>query len=124
MPVIRIEALVEGEPDLQTLLVDTSEAAARAFSIPAKQCWVTFSRIEPGTYLEGSVLRDEADAAEVSPLVTVSVYQGRDLEQKAALLREIALAVGHGLHVDPDNVFVELREIPRGHVFTGGNVLS
>ena len=79
-------------------------------------------RVAPGSYFEGGRVRGRGDALEASPLVTVRAFRGRTLEQKAACLRAVARAVGATLGSDPDNVFVEYREILEGHVFTGGEV--
>jgi len=123
MPIIRIEALTDREPDVAGLLREASRAVARAFDVPEKQCWSLWRSIAPGTYHEGARLRGAGEAAEVSPLVTVSLYRGRSAEQKAAALKGLAAAVGQALGSDPDNVFVELHEIQEGHVHTGGQVL-
>ena len=111
MPIIRIEALTASEPDVAGLLREASRAVAQAFDVPEKQCWSLWRPIAPGTYHEGARLRGVDDAAEVSPLVTVSLYRGRSAEQKAAALKGLDAAVGQALGSDPDNVFVELHEI-------------
>ncbi len=122
MPIVRIDALVREPPDVPALLRATSRAVAQALGADERHCWVTFREIAPGTYLEGGEVRTAADALEVSPLVTVVAYRGRSPEQKAAALVAVARAVGQGLGSDPANVFVEYREIPEGHVHTGGAV--
>lgn len=122
MPVVRIEALVREPPDVAALLHATAQAVAQALGADARSCWVTFRELPAGTYLEGGVVRTAADAHEAAPLVTILAYQGRTPEQKAAALRAVARAVGEGLGSDPANVFVEYRELPGGHVHTGGEV--
>jgi len=122
MPVIEIQALVAEPPDVAMLLARTAEAVADALGADVRGCWVTFREIAPGTYFEGGELRGVEDAAEVAPLVTIVVAAGRTAEQKARALRAVAAAVGEGLGTDPDNVFVEYREIPAGHVHTGGQI--
>jgi len=122
MPIIEIQALVASPPDLPTLLSETASAVADAFATDIRTCWVTFREIAPGAYFEGGQVRDAADAAEVAPIVTVIAHQGRSAEQKGEVLRAIAVAVGRALGSDPDNVFVEYREIPEGHVHSGGRV--
>jgi len=122
MPVLRIEALVGPGADVPALLTTVAGAAAAAFEVPLEHCWATFSPLAPGAYLEGGRVRGEADALEASPLVTVTAAHGRDPERKAAVLRAVARAVGAALGVDPDLVFVEYREIPPGHVHTGGSI--
>ncbi len=122
MPVVEIQALVRERPDLPALLDGVARATAEALGADLRSCWVVFHEIAPGTYLEGGRVRDREDALEVSPLVTVRAYRGRTLEQKAKLLPAVAGAVGAALGLDPALVFVEYREIPEGHVFTGGQV--
>lgn len=122
MPVVRIEALVREPPDVPALLRATSSAIAEALGVDARSCWVTFRELAPGTYLEGGLVRTATDAHEASPLVTILAYRGRSPAQKAAALRAVARAVGEGLGSEPANVFVEYRELPEGHVHTGGEV--
>ncbi len=119
MPIIRIEAL--GDPNVQRLLESVAAAASRAFGVPVEHCWVTFTPIPSGRFLEGGRVR-EAGEAEVSPLVSVLASQGPDLEKKANVLRAVAQAVAAELGIDPDGVFVEYREIPAHHALSGGKI--
>ena len=122
MPVIEIQALVAAPPDVPALLASTAHALAEALDIDVRRCWVTFREIAPGAYYEGGKLRAAADAADVAPLVTIITAAGRTPDQKTRALRAVAQAVGAGLGTDPDNVFVEYREMPPGHVHTGGQI--
>lgn len=79
-------------------------------------------RIDEGHFFEGGQLRGAADAGLVAPLVTLSLRTGRPDAALRLALRAIAEAVGQGLGLDPDLVFVECREIPAGRVHTGGEV--
>jgi phenylpyruvate tautomerase PptA (4-oxalocrotonate tautomerase family) len=120
--VIEVEALVGEPPRVAELIEAVSRAAASALGTDVRHCFTTFREIAPGSYFEGGRVRGRGDALEASPLVTVRAFRGRTLEQKAACLRAVARAVGATLGSDPDNVFVEYREILEGHVFTGGEV--
>lgn len=122
MPVIRIEALVREAPDVPALLKAVSEAVAGALGADPRSCWVTFRELAPGTYLEGGRVRTAAEAREVSPLVEIHALHGRSSMQKANAMKAVARAVGVALGSDPENVFVEYRELPAGHVYTGGQV--
>ena len=122
MPIIEIQALIDQPPAIGELLKKTAQAAADALGIELKRVWATFKPIEAGAYLEGGVLRQTNDALEVAPIVDIRALHGRPADKKRACLEAVARAVGQGLGVDPDNVFVEYREIPSGHVFTGGAV--
>ena len=122
MPIIRIEALAEPSLDIPGLLDRVSEAAAGSFGLPKKHCWVIFTRIPGGCYLEGGRIRFDEDAQSVSPVVTVVAAEGPSREKKAAVLGAVARAAGTGLGVDPDGVLVQYVEIPPGHAFSGGQV--
>lgn len=122
MPIVEIQALVRESPDLPALLGAVSRATAEALECDARSCWVVFREIAPGAYLEGGRVRGKEDANEISPIVTIRAYRGRTLEQKGRALAAVAAAVGGALGLDPALVFVEYREIPEGHVFTGGLV--
>jgi len=123
MPVIEIQALVAGEPDRAVLLTDVATEAAKALEIDERYCWATFRPIESGGFFEGGRIRFKEDAHHVSPIVRISLYQGHGARQKGRLLASVAQAVARHLGVPMDNVYVELCEIPKGHVFAGGKVL-
>ncbi len=117
MPIIRIEALPALPP---RLLAETAQAAAAALATEPERVWVTYRRLEEAHYYEGGRIRGAADAKVASPLVTLSLLAGRPEPALREALRAIAVAVGTGLGVDPDRVFVECREIPAGRAHSGG----
>lgn len=122
MPIIRIEALGGAPADLDGLLVRTSRAAAEALETTPEQCWVTFRAILDHHYYEDGRVRTALEAMDVSPLVTLTLKVGRPDAAIRKALRAIAEAVGGGLGVPADNVFVHCIEIPEGRVHTGGQV--
>jgi hypothetical protein len=122
MPIIRIEALAGAPADLDGLLRATAVAAADALATTPDRCWVTFRAIEDHHYFEDGRSRTASEAMDVSPLVRLSLRVGRPDEAIRKALRAIAVAVGDGLGVPPDIVFVECYEIPEGRVHTGGQV--
>ncbi len=122
MPIIRIEAIGGAPADLDGLLADTSRAAAAALGTSPAKVWVTFRGIADHHYFEGGRIRTSVEAMDVAPLVTLALRAGRPDAAIRAALRAIAEAVGQGLGVPADNVFVECREIPAGRVHTGGQI--
>lgn len=122
MPIIRIEALGGAPADLDGLLEATSRAAAAALGTTPEKVWVTFRGLADRHYFEGGRIRTATEAMDVAPLVTLSLRVGRPDAAIRAALRAIAEAVGRGLCVPPDLVFVECREIPEGRVHTGGQI--
>lgn len=123
MPIIRIEALGGAPADLDGLLSNTSRAAAEALATTPEKVWVTFRAIDDHHYYEGGQIRTAANMLDASPLVTLSLRVGRPDAAIRAALRAIAVAVGTGLGIAPDEVFVECREIPEGRVHVAGQVL-
>ena len=123
MPIIRIEALGGAPADLDGLLTSTSHAAAEALATTPEKVWVVFRAIEDHHYFEGGHVRTSSNMLDASPLVTLSLRVGRPDEAIRRALRAIAVAVGRGLGIAPDEVFVECREIPEGRVHVAGQVL-
>ncbi|GIW71239.1 MAG: hypothetical protein KatS3mg102_0781 [Planctomycetota bacterium] len=123
MPIVRVEALAPPELEVAALLERVAAATAAAFEVELRHCWVTFQPLLPGHYLEGGRVRASEDARAAAPLVEIIAYQGRTPARKARALRAVAEAVGGALGLEPDLVFVLYREIARGHVHVGGEVL-
>ena len=123
MPVIRIEALGGAPADLDGLLAGTSRAAAEALATTPDRCWVTFRGIDDHHYYEGGQVRTAAAMMDASPLVTLTLRAGRPDAAIRAALRAIAVAVGRGLGVNPDEVFVACHELPEGRIHTGGQII-
>lgn len=123
MPIVRVESLATPD-DMPGFLHAVSLATATALATEPARCWVAFHPLAPGHYLEGGAVRGAADARHVSPLVTLSLKAGRPDAALRAALAAIAAAVGDGLGLDPDLVFVALQELPAGRVFSGGRILD
>ncbi len=123
MPIIRIEALGGAPANPEKLLRPTAEAAAAALGIDPLRCWVVFRTIGDGHYFEGGRTRTAAEALQVAPLVTISLREGRPDAAIRAAIRAVAEAVGKGLGLPADYVFVECHEIRAGRAHTGGEVV-
>ena len=54
------------------------------------------------------------------PVVKIDMWEGRTLEQKDALIREVTEAIVKALDVNPVNVVVILNEVSKDHWGVGG----
>ncbi len=56
------------------------------------------------------------------PTVVVRAFEGRTVEQKRALVKDIAVAVSKNFKTDPDHVIVWIEEFPRENYSEGGKL--
>ncbi len=54
------------------------------------------------------------------PEITVNMAEGRTMQQKAAMMRDITQALVTHLGVDPEVVVIQINEAPLGHKMKGG----
>ncbi len=57
------------------------------------------------------------------PLVTVKATEGRTIEQKRALVKDITEAVVKHFKIEPEAVIVDLIEYSKGNIAKGGQLL-
>ena len=58
------------------------------------------------------------------PEVYVHIVEGRTVEQKRGLVRDITKAMVEHLHVDPANVMIQIMESSRENKAKGGALFS
>ena len=56
------------------------------------------------------------------PIITVDALEGRTIEQKRALVRDITVAVVKHFNVEPDAVLVNIRDIDKGNFAKAGKL--
>ena len=56
------------------------------------------------------------------PIVEISLIEGRSLEKKAELIKEVTNAVQKVLGSRPMDIRVVLRDIPKGNLGVGGEI--
>ena len=49
------------------------------------------------------------------PYVSIEMFEGRNVEQKKALIREVTKAVTSTLEVPPEVVWVVIKDVPRSN---------
>lgn len=54
------------------------------------------------------------------PIVEITLFEGRDPQQKVALMQKVTEAIVETIGVKPEGVRVILREIPPEHFSVGG----
>ncbi len=58
------------------------------------------------------------------PIVQVELLEGRSIEQKRAMVREVTTAICQSLGVGPESVSVIIRDMPRHNFARGGQLAS
>ncbi len=122
MPTIRIEAMSDQGFEIQQLLVQCTEAAAIALDIPQGWIWALFRAVEPGCYAEGAHIWQASEMDKASILISITALEGRTAELKATLLEAVARVTAEVTGVSLEKVFVEYRDIPKGHAYSGGEL--
>ncbi|MFH1003831.1 MAG: 2-hydroxymuconate tautomerase [Chloroflexota bacterium] len=56
------------------------------------------------------------------PLITVKVVQGRSIEQKRGLIKDVTAAVVKNLAVQPDSVHIDIVEYSQENLAKGGTL--
>ena len=124
MPVVRIQALPQ--PDsidvARVLTAVTSELAALLEEHPSGP-WATWETIRPGRYAEGSTTAEQQPRATHPPLVTLTVFEGREPELVERMLTCVAGTLVRELSLDGGNVFATYEEARSGRIYSGGRIL-
>ena len=124
MPVVRIEALPQGDAvELESVLAAVCRDVATFLGEEPRGIWATWHTLE--RYVEGTGTTPALQPrATHPPLVRLITFQGKKPEEVAGLLRCVAETLVRELALDPGNVFVAYEEARRGRLFTGGEVVS
>lgn len=123
MPFIHVRLLpLAAEADVPTVMKDMCENAAKAVGVPASKVWASWEFLPAGQMVEGREPSMIQPKATHPPHVTVTLFEGRTREMKAALLESIARTLCAGLGLAPGNVFIALHEVRSGEIYVGGRV--
>lgn len=121
MPLLIIHSLPPADPQaIPRMLVDLRDSGARALGCPPTNIWVMFHAVPPGCYLQGDQPAQLPQASSHPPVVILRVQQGRTAQEREALVRAVAAAVGRGLSVPPENVWIYYDEMRSADVWFGG----
>ena len=58
------------------------------------------------------------------PLIIVEAIEGRTIEQKRGLVKDITEAVGKNFKVEPDKVTVVIHDVTRDNIAKAGKLFS
>lgn len=121
MPVIEIRALPQkAGVDRAAAMSRACEALAAAAGVRPGAMWATWAELDPALYVEFdarvAVQPDESHP----PLVEIVAFEGRSPETIEAMIVAVAQALGAGLRIPPENLFITYREAARGRLWTNG----
>lgn len=121
MPIVEIRALPPRDPSrIPAMLREAAIEGARAFGIPESRVWATFEEIPSGWMAEGGTTADHPGEDTHPPLVLVRAIRGRTPEVKQAFLAAISAAIGRGLGIPPENVWVQFVEMEKPQIWHNG----
>lgn len=115
MPIITVQAIAPSDPGrVAGLIEDVRLASAQALKCPSSNVWVIFQALDPGHYQRSSdVTVPSSMPTPHPPIVWISANEGRALIEREALVSAISEAVGRGLTIPAENVWVHYQEIKR-----------
>ncbi len=58
------------------------------------------------------------------PFVTIKMMEGRDVEIKRELCKNVAQTIGNQLNLPPENVIVQIEEMKRENYWINGKLFS
>ncbi len=122
MPLLIIHSLPPADPGtIPQLIVDVRDAGARALGCPKSNIWVVFQPIAPGHYVQGEGAPARAPQPDSHPpCIILRAQVGRTQAERSALVSAVAAAVGRGLSVPAENVWVYYEEMRSEDVWFNG----
>jgi phenylpyruvate tautomerase PptA (4-oxalocrotonate tautomerase family) len=124
VPLIIIHSLHPNETDataIPRMITDVRDAGARALGCPVANIWVMFHALPPGHYLQGDAAPATVpDATTHPPCVIVRAQVGRTPRERDAFVAAVAAAVGRGLAVPAEHVWIYYDEMRSEDVWFNG----
>jgi phenylpyruvate tautomerase PptA (4-oxalocrotonate tautomerase family) len=93
------------------MLPEVRDAGAAALRCSPDNIWVMFLAVRPGCYLQGEEPAALPQASTHPPVVIAKAQSGRSPEQRTAFVTAVAAAVGRGLSVPPENIWIHYQEM-------------
>jgi phenylpyruvate tautomerase PptA (4-oxalocrotonate tautomerase family) len=122
VPLLIIHSLPPADPGaVPRMIVDVRDAGARALGCPTSNIWVMFHALPPGCYLQGDGAAASTPQATTHPPVVIARAQvGRTPAERSSFVAAVAAAVGRGLSVPAENVWIYYDEMRSEDVWFGG----
>lgn len=122
MPLLIIHSLAPSDPAaLPRMLADVRDSGSKALGCAPSNIWVMFHVVPPGAYLQGDGVPALAPQPDSHPPVVIARAQvGRTPAEKTAFIAAVTAAVGRGLSVPMENVWVYYEEMRSEDVWFGG----
>ena len=111
MPLLHI-SMRAGKPDAyrQAILDGLYRAMREALNVPEGDEFMTISELAPANFRCGNAYG--VNRSEDAVLIQITVFASRTAEQKKALYRRIADALGENPGIRPEDVFVNVLDAP------------
>jgi phenylpyruvate tautomerase PptA (4-oxalocrotonate tautomerase family) len=121
MPLLIIHSLAPADPTaIPRMIADVRDVGARALDCATSNIWVMFHAVPPGYYVQGDIAADTPQQSTHPPVVIARAQVGRTLAEREAFVSAVAAAVGRGLSVPAENVWIYYDEMRSEDVWFGG----
>jgi phenylpyruvate tautomerase PptA (4-oxalocrotonate tautomerase family) len=105
MPLLNIQSLAPTEPAaIARMIQEVRDAGARALRCSADNIWVVFQAIETGQYSHGHEKSHPA-------IVVIRAQSGRPAGLRESFVKAVAEAIGRGLSIPSENVWIHYQEM-------------
>lgn len=122
MPLVVIESLPPKDPSaIARMISDIRNMGAKAMECPTSNIWVIFRPVQPGYYAQGDQLATFPQSKSHPPIVIIRAHVGRTREMRGRFVAAVAGAVGVGLSISPENVWIHYQETRLEDVWYGGH---
>jgi phenylpyruvate tautomerase PptA (4-oxalocrotonate tautomerase family) len=121
MPLLIIHSLPPADDTVVArMLVDIRDTGARALNCSPDNVWVMFHALPPGCYVQGTTVAKVPQHQTHPPVVIAKLQKGRRREELDAFMSAIAAAVGRGLSLPAENVWIQYEEMRSEDVWFHG----
>lgn len=122
MPLVTICSLAPSDPEaIRRMVIDVRDAGSEALKCSPDNIWVMFHTVPPGYYVQGLAPATEPQAESHPPTVIVRAQVGRTHAERTDLVAAVATAVGKGLSIPAENVWVHYQEMRSEDVWFKGH---
>ena len=122
MPLVTIDSLPPTDASaIPEMIANIRDSGAAALKCPQSNIWVIFRPIQPGYYVQGDAPATLPQEKSHPPIVIIRAHVGRTRELKSAFVAAVAKAVGKGLSVPPENVWIHYLETQLEDVWFEGH---
>ncbi len=122
MPLVTIDSLPPTDASrVPEMIASIRHFGARAMNCSEDNIWVIFRPIPSGYYVQGHAPAIFPQEKSHPPIVIIRAHVGRSREVKSAFVAAVAKAIGEGLSIPAENVWIHYLETQLEDVWFNGH---